>query len=373
MEKYYISSTKFSIHERQTKRGKVYDLIFRVITLDGLEKQKKLSGYQTKALAKQAYADFVTKNCEVVKDKPNKKKNGEKSRLKVTELLSQYIASLNNQNKESVIYDKIKIFDRFIIPYFESVYIDTVTVATLYAWQDNLWSLKNDKGNFYSYKYLDKIRGHFSAFFTWYSLRYEKDNPFNKVIKPKRRSPKTEMLFWTQEEFERFISVVTDKTYHCLFTFLFYTGRRKGEVLALSPNDIHADNITFDKSLSIRTLDGSRYKITSTKADKKQNLPIARAVKNEIAVYEGGKPFYFGGEKPIHPNTLARYFNRYITLAGVTRIRVHDLRHSFVSLLIHKGANLMIVADLIGDTVEQVTKTYGHLYNSDKIAIINSL
>lgn len=52
---------------------------------------------------------------------------------------------------------------------------------------------------------------------------------------------------------------------------------------------------------------------------------------------------------------------------------IHDLRHSFVSMLIHLGANLMVVADLIGDTVEQVTKTYGHLYESDKREIIAKL
>lgn len=39
-------------------------------------------------------------------------------------------------------------------------------------------------------------------------------------------------------------------------------------------------------------------------------------------------------------------------------------------MLIHLGANFMVVADLIGDTVEQVTKTYGHLYQEDKLSII---
>ena len=60
MAEYYISSNKYSLHERQTKRGKVYDVIFRIITLDGIEQQKWLSGFTTKALAKQAYVDFVT-------------------------------------------------------------------------------------------------------------------------------------------------------------------------------------------------------------------------------------------------------------------------------------------------------------------------
>ena len=71
--------------------------------------------------------------------------------------------------------------------------------------------------------------------------------------------------------------------------------------------------------------------------------------------------------------TVARAFQRYCKRADVKIIRIHDLRHSFVSMLIHLGANFMVVADLIGDTVEQVTKTYGHMYETDKRAIINKL
>ena len=68
MTEFYISSTKYSIQERQTKKhGKVYDVVFRVVTLDGIEKQKRLSGYTTKFLAKQAYTEFVTEKCELVK------------------------------------------------------------------------------------------------------------------------------------------------------------------------------------------------------------------------------------------------------------------------------------------------------------------
>ena len=63
----------------------------------------------------------------------------------------------------------------------------------------------------------------------------------------------------------------------------------------------------------------------------------------------------------------------YIAKAGVKRIRIHDLRHSFVSMCIHLGASVYVVADLIGDTVEQVLKTYGHLYEEDKKLIINSI
>ena len=63
----------------------------------------------------------------------------------------------------------------------------------------------------------------------------------------------------------------------------------------------------------------------------------------------------------------------YTEEAGLPRIKIHDLRHSYVSLLIHKGANLAVIASLIGDSFEQVTNTYGHMYESDKINAVRLL
>lgn len=54
--KYFIASNKYSLQERQTKRGKVYDVMFRIIDPVSLvERQKKISGLATKAKAKEAY------------------------------------------------------------------------------------------------------------------------------------------------------------------------------------------------------------------------------------------------------------------------------------------------------------------------------
>lgn len=368
---YYISSNKYSLQERMTKRGKVYDVVFRIVTLDGIEKQKKLSGYSTKTLAKQAYLEFVTEKCELVKNNPLKKKNPDKQDLLIGDLIRQYMATLGNQNKYSVIYDKNNIFRIFIFPKYEHVPLQKLTKENLALWQDELWNTRNPRtGEYYSWKYLTKIRGQFSTFLSWCESRYGIRNNLVDVQKPKRRQPKKEMQFWTQEQFERFISVVTDDTYHALFTFLFYTGRRKGEIFALTPADVMPTSIRTNKSLTRKTIDDSTYGITSTKEEKIQTVPVCEIVQKEIKCYNGGAPFYFGGERPLADNTVRRRFLEYTKKAGLPQIRIHDLRHSFVSMIIHLGANLMVVADLIGDTVEQVSKTYGHLYQEDKLSII---
>ena len=182
------------------------------------------------------------------------------------------------------------------------------------------------------------------------------------------------MKIWTREQFAQFISVVNDPVYHALFTLLFYTGRRKGEILALSPSDILGDKILFDKSITRKTLKADEtYAVTSTKAEKSQLVPVCKTVQKELKSFHGGTPFLFGGEKPIADNKLRRVFLSYCEKAQLSPIRIHDLRHPFVSMLIHMGANFTVIADLISDTVDQVIKTYGHMYEADKQAIIDEI
>lgn len=50
------------------------------------------------------------------------------------------------------------------------------------------------------------------------------------------------------------------------------------------------------------------------------------------------------------------------TAANIPIIRIHDLRHSHVSLLINMGFSPHLIAERIGDTVQMVNNTYGHLY-----------
>ena len=377
MPKYYISSNKYSIAERKTKlRGKVYDIRFRLIDLAGNEIHKKLSGFSTKALAKQGYLEFIQENCELLKNNPLKKKAPEKEKLLIGDLVRQYMATLGNQNKKSVIYDKNNVFRIFILPRYENTPIDKITKEELYQWQDELWGKKNSRtGEYFSYKYLIKIRGVFNTFLSWCEQRYGIRNNLVDVAKPKRRQPKKEMQFWTREQFDKFISNIENPTYHALFTFMFYTGRRKGELFALYKTDVKVDQITFDKSVNRRTFGEETWEITSTKADKSCTIPVCQVVQKEIKNYKPPKngKFYFGGENPLPPTTVERVFKKYIEIAELPPIRIHDLRHSFVSMLIHLGANFMVVADLISDTVEQVTKTYGHLYQEDKLDIISKI
>jgi integrase len=67
--------------------------------------------------------------------------------------------------------------------------------------------------------------------------------------------------------------------------------------------------------------------------------------------------------KPLDGDTLRhRIFHRVLAKAGLRRIRLHDLRHTFASLLIQQGESLAYVRDQLGHASIQLTvDTYGHL------------
>jgi integrase len=377
MERYYILSTKYALYERKKKDGKkVYDMVFRVITMDGKEKQKWIRGFSSKKKADEAHLAFITEHCEVVKENPAKKKDAAKNVLLVGDLVRQYLSTLGNQNKQSVIYDKNNIYRLYLLPLFEKTPITKLTKEELYRWQDWLWSRENPKTKkFYSQKYLKKLRSQFNVFLDWVEKRYGIKNNLPEVIKPKKREQQSTMGFWTKTQFEQFISVVDNPTYHALFTFMFYTGRRKGELFALYKTDIKDGKITYNKSVNRRHFGQNTWEITTTKANKTCTLPYCAAIREELKIYtppQEGK-FFFGGEEPLAPTTVERKFKYYTAMANLPCIRLHDLRHSFASLLIHNGANIYVVAEFLSDTPEMVTRTYGHLWSEDLQTVIERI
>ncbi|MGO4988088.1 tyrosine-type recombinase/integrase [Gallicola sp. Sow4_E12] len=60
--------------------------------------------------------------------------------------------------------------------------------------------------------------------------------------------------------------------------------------------------------------------------------------------------------------------------AGFEKIRIHDLRHSDASMLIHLGVNPVAIAKRLGhDKVETTLNTYSHLYPKDDTRTVDLL
>jgi len=79
--------------------------------------------------------------------------------------------------------------------------------------------------------------------------------------------------------------------------------------------------------------------------------------------------FTCSGGKRLDPSNVSRLFHRLVREAGVTRIRLHDLRHTSASLLIRQGVSAKVVSDRLGHAdVGFTLSVYTHLYDDQRRA-----
>ena len=73
-------------------------------------------------------------------------------------------------------------------------------------------------------------------------------------------------------------------------------------------------------------------------------------------------------------NLNHRYFQPVLAKAGLRKIRLHDLRHTFGSLLIQSGASIVYVKEQMGHSSIQVTvDIYGHLIPGASVSFVDRL
>ena len=65
---------------------------------------------------------------------------------------------------------------------------------------------------------------------------------------------------------------------------------------------------------------------------------------------------------PISKSYLHHEMDRGVKLSGVKRIRIHDLRHSHVSLLINMGYSAVAIGERVGHESVEITYRYAHLF-----------
>ena len=348
-----------------------YTVRFRWINEHGEEEHKRLTGtppWQTRAAAQKGYEEWIAAH-------PSNKKSDAQT-FEFMPLYEEYKHSLKANVKDSSYLAFVQRMEMFVLPAFGNKKVTEITAADIRKWQDNL----TNQG--YSYKYKSAIRGAFNHFFAYLGM-YNIPNPIAKVKGYKKSlEGKNEVNFWTEEEFRQFIAAVDDLRYKTFFSFLYLTGCRKGEALALQWKDFSVDSVKIEKTLNQKTTDKTWRLTTPKTPNSYRSIILPHTLLALLSEYKKTVPhedenFVFGGERNLSYTTVAHAFEKYIRLSGVKRIRIHDLRHSHASLLINKGHNelstIYVIAARLGDTVEMIFKTYGHLFPSNQRDLLDKI
>jgi len=232
-------------------------------------------------------------------------------------------------------------------------------------WQNEIRSLTDSKGKSYSTTYLKTVHNQFSCIFN-HAIKY-----YGLQINPAARAgnmgseEKKEMLFWTKGEYLKFIDAMMDKplSYYA-FEMLYWCGIREGELLALTSSDFDFAGSSVSINKSYQRLNGQD--IITTPKTKKSNrvIKMPQFLCEEMQEYI--KMFYSADKSdrifPVSKHYLKHEMERGSKETGVKRIRIHDIRHSHVSLLIDMGFTALAIADRVGHESIDITYRYAHLF-----------
>ena len=165
-----------------------------------------------------------------------------------------------------------------------------------------------------------------------------------------------EMLFWTKEEYKKFSFEMMDKPVSFYaFEMLYWCGIREGELLALTAADFDFEKETVRINKSYQRLHGED--VITTPKTKKSNrmIKIPKFLCEEMQEYLN---LLYELKKKDRIFTVTKSYlhhemDRGAEAAGVKRIRIYDLRHSHISLLIDMGFSAVAIADRVGDVYKR--------------------
>ena len=254
-----------------------------------------------------------------------------------------------------------------ILPYFKEKRLSEIKPRDVIAWQNEMLNYRDKNGKAYSPTYLKTLHGQLSAILNhavrFYGLKSNAAATAGCMGSEKHK----EMLFWTKEEYLKFAEAMMDKpqSYYA-FEVLYWCGIREGELLALTPADFDLDKGLLSITKSYQRLKG-RDVITDPKTPKSVRvIQMPQFLTDEIRDYL--KSLYkVQPDQRIFEVTksyLHHEMDRGAKEAGVKRIRIHDLRHSHVSLLIEMGFSALAIADRVGHESVDITYKYAHLFPS---------
>lgn len=251
--------------------------------------------------------------------------------------LKLYEDDMRPRLKENTWLSKEHMIRTKLFPTFGKKMLSEIETRDIIAWQNELLAYRDEKNQPYSPTYLKSIHNQLVAILNHAVRHYRlKSNLASKVgyIGSKEAE---EMQFWTKEEYQRFAEAVMDKpmSYYA-FEMLYWCGIREGELLALTPGDFNFKAGTVSINKSYQRLHGKDV-ITTPKIKKSiRTIKMPKFLCEEMQEYIQS---LYGVKKkdrifPVTKNYLYHEMDRGCRASGIKRIRVHDIRHSHVSLLI---------------------------------------
>ncbi len=194
---------------------------------------------------------------------------------------------------------------------------------------------------------------------------------------PRMRSiPKVEQRSWTAEELQAFLRAAAE---HRLFAALWtgaFTGMRRNELLGLCWDDLDATKATLSINRGLVAIGYDLCETRGKTVNARRRIDLDQTTiavlgawrawqtteQRAIGIEPSGRMFTDGHGEAIHPHAISQTFERIARRAGVSMIRLHDMRHTHGTLLIAAGVPVKVVSERLGYATPTFTiETYQHV------------
>jgi len=189
-----------------------------------------------------------------------------------------------------------------------------------------------------------------------------------------------EHVTWSSDELREFLAEIRHYRLFPAFVLLATTGMRRGEVLGLRWRDLDLDAGQLAVAHTITTAGFSQLVAGPPKTSRSRRhiflddatLAILREHRKRQReerflagpAWDKENDLVFRDEigDPIHPDWFSNEFERLLRSAGLRRIRLHDLRHTYATLALKAGMHPKVVSERLGHATVGVTlDLYSHV------------
>ena len=202
-------------------------------------------------------------------------------------------------------------------------------------------------------------------------------NPTDGCALPKLEHK--EMKTLPVEQLTSFLREAKESGVFELYYIELATGLRRGELLGLKWEDIDLDRGNLRVQRQIARINGAVIEAPLKTKNAYRTLPLsadAVGVLREQKKKSGNSPYVFpsptGG--PISPDSVLHMLHRVLKRAGLSKVRFHDLRHTFATLALQNGVDIKTVSGMLGHYSAGFTlDTYTHVTTSAKKEAANTM